>query len=109
MEKEKGRKSKEAIKAKSKRRRLRKKEILRLQANQQKTPLTYEECSSSGETEEASVNSEQEDLKDDRLYKDFLSYVKAKADVKKYSSGHVVNTVDGIVKRHIFLKEPYKF
>lgn len=40
--------------------------------------------------------SEQEDLKDDRLFKDFVRYVKAKTDVKKYSSGHVVNTVDGI-------------
>lgn len=39
---------------------------------------------------------EQENLKDDRLFKDFVRYVKAKADVKKYSSGQAVNTVDGI-------------
>lgn len=109
MGKEKGRKSVAAVKAKTKRRRLRKKNLLRLHANQQITPLNSEECPSNGDAEEAAVDSEQEDLKDDRLFKDFVRYVKAKADVKKYSSGHVVNTVDGIVKRHVFLTEPYKF
>lgn len=82
------------------------KKLLRLHANQQITLLTCEECPSNGDTEEAAVDS---DLKDDRLFKDFVRYVKAKADVKKYSSGHVVNTVDGIVKRHVFLTEPSKF
>lgn len=46
---------------------------------------------------------EQDDLKHDRLFKDFIKYVKAKADIKKYSSGHVVNTVDGIGKNIYFL------
>lgn len=35
-------------------------------------------------------------MKDDRFFKDFVRYVKVKADVKKYSSGYVVNIVDGI-------------
>lgn len=35
-------------------------------------------------------------MKDDRFFKDFVRYVKVKVDVKKYSSGYVVNIVDGI-------------
>ncbi|XP_056015568.1 uncharacterized protein LOC130053053 [Ostrea edulis] len=103
MEKEKGRKSAEAVKAKTRRRHLRKKEIRRLQANRQKKSLTGEECPSGGEIEEPPVDNEQDDLKHDRLFKDFIKYVKAKADIKKYSSGHVVNTVDGIGKNIYFL------
>lgn len=57
MEKEKGRKSVAAVKAKTKRRRLREKKLLRLHANQQITPLTCEECPSNGDTEEAAVDS----------------------------------------------------
>lgn len=56
MEKEKGRKSAEAVKAKTRRRHLRKKEIRRLQANRQKKSLTGAECPSGGEIEEPPVD-----------------------------------------------------
>lgn len=57
MGKEKGRKSVAAVKAKTKRRRLRKKNLLRLHANQQITPLNSEECPLNGYAEEAAVDS----------------------------------------------------
>lgn len=57
MGKEKGRKSVAAVKAKTKRRRLRKKNLLRLHANQQITLLNSEECPSNGDAEEAAVDS----------------------------------------------------
>uniref|UniRef100_A0A8W8MP83 Uncharacterized protein n=1 Tax=Magallana gigas TaxID=29159 RepID=A0A8W8MP83_MAGGI len=41
----------------------------------------------------------QDDLKNDHLHKDFRKYLKAKADVEKYSSRHVINIVDNFSSR----------
>jgi hypothetical protein len=70
----KGRKSVEAVKAKSKRRRVKKKEIVRQHANngQRTTPLTSDEdCPSSGEIEEAAEESgmEYKALRFDTIYR----------------------------------------
>ncbi|XP_052678747.1 uncharacterized protein LOC128159638 isoform X1 [Crassostrea angulata] len=104
--------SREAVKVKSKRRKIRKRETLLLNRS---IPSTEESPSTSNIDQEtlAAVSEDvadyEDDLKNDQLYKDFRKYLKAKADVEKYSSRHVINTVDGIVKRHIFLTEPYKY